>query len=475
MSKSPTELSTALAQFQERYYRDPAFFVEEVLGVKPDPWQKDILDMLGGSGKYKKRVRKISCVSGHGVGKSCVASWCLLFHILFRFPQKSICTAPSHSQLHDALGAEVRSWVGKLPDFVQEQLEVLTEQIRFKAAPSESFISFRVSRPESSETIAGVHSDHCLIVADESSGIPDIIFEAGSSSMTSESATTLLLGNPVRSSGFFYDTHHKLSKDWETRVISSLDSKRVSKEFIEEISVRYGRQSNQFRVRCEGKFPLSDEDAIIPRHLVESAVGRDVEPVGGPVIMGVDVARFGSDSSAICLRQGNSILGDGVKTRKGLNTMQVVGWVRSEIEDLKKKKLEIESVNIDVIALGAGVVDRLLEEGIDCRGVNVSEAPSIAGQHLNLRSELWERCREWFEGLDVVIPNDGALIEELCGVRYSFSSTGKQKVESKDEIRRRLGSSPDRADALMLTHSNYASRSKVPWTTSLGREIKGIV
>jgi len=471
----PTALSTALADFQARYYNAPALFVKEVLKVKPDPWQEDILDMVGGCGKYKERVRAISAVSGHGVGKSCLASWVLLWHIIFRFPQKSIVTSPSHSQLHDALGAEVRGWIGHLPDFVQSQLDVLTEQIRLKAAPSESFISFRVSRPESSETIAGIHSDHTLIVCDESSGIPDAIFEAGASSMTAEDSTVLLLGNGVRGSGFFYDTHHKLKNEWETRRISSLDSSRVSKKFITEIENRYGRESNQFRVRCEGLFPLSDEDSIIPRQLVESAVGRDVEPVGGPVIMGVDVARFGNDSSAICLRQGNSVLGDGVKTRKNLNTMQVVGWVRSELEELKRRKLEVESINIDVISLGAGVVDRLLEEGVDVRGINVSEAPSIAGQHLNLRSELWEKARLWFEGLDVVIPNDGALIEELCGVRYSYSSTGKQKVESKDEMRRRLGGSPDRADALILTFSNYASRSKIPWSKPMGREIKGIV
>ena len=472
----PTALSTALADFQSRYRGDPGLFVKEVLKTTPDPWQEDVLDMIGGRGKYKERVRAISCVSGHGVGKSCLASWILVWHILFRFPQKSVVTSPSHSQLHDALGAEVRGWIGHLPVFVQEQLDVLTEQIRLKASPSESFISFRVSRPESSETIAGIHSDHTLIVCDESSGIPDAIFEAGASSMTAEESSVLLLGNPIRSSGFFYDTHHKLKDEWETRRISSLDSNRVSKKFIEEIEKRYGRESNQFRTRCEGLFPLSDEDSIIPRHLVESAVGRDVEPVGGPVIVGVDVARFGSDSSAICIRQGNTILGDGVKTRKGLNTMQVVGWVRSELDDLKRRKIEVETVNIDVIALGAGVVDRLLEEGIDVRGVNVSEAPSIAGQHLNLRSELWEKARLWFEGLDVVIPNDSNLIEELVGVRYSFSSTGKQKVESKDEMRRRLGGSPDRADALILTFSNFATRSKNhPWNKPLEREIKGIV
>jgi hypothetical protein len=227
------------------------------------------------------------------------------------------------------------------------------------------------------------------------------------------------------------------------------DSKRVSKDFVDEIASRYGKSSNQYRVRVLGEFPLADDDAIIPRHLVESAVARDVDGVGGAVTVGVDVARFGSDASAICLRQGNKILGDRVKTKRGLDTMQVVGWIRSELEELKSKNLEIGDVCIDSIGLGAGVVDRLLEEGVDVRGINVGESPSIAGNNLNLRTELWEKCRSWFEGRDVVIPNDEGLIMELCSVNYGFSSTGKTKVESKDDIRRRLGNnaSPDPADA----------------------------
>jgi phage terminase large subunit len=122
------------------------------------------------------------------------------------------------------------------------------------------------------------------------------------------------------------------------------------------------------------------------------------------------------------------------------------------------------------------VVDRLLEEGVDVRGINVGESPTIAGNYLNLRTELWEKARSWFEGLDVVIPNDEGLIMELCSVGYGFSSTGKTKVESKDEIRKRLGSSPDSADALILTFASYASRNaSKSWTKPLLREMKGIV
>ena len=461
-----------LKEFQQRYVNDPELFVKEILKLTPDEWQSKVLSWVA------QGERRISIRSGHGVGKSSLASWLMIWHQLTRFPQKTVVTAPSHSQLHDALGSEVRGWINVLPDVIKDQLEVLSEQIRLVAAPSESFISFRVSRPESAETLQGVHSDHVLLVVDEASGISSAIFEASAGSMSGASAVTLLLGNPVRGQGFFYDTHNKLSKDWKTLRVNCEDSARVSKDFVDEIASRYGQSSNQYRVRVLGEFPLADDNAIIPRHLVESAVARDVDGVGGAVTVGVDVARFGSDASAICLRQGNKILGDGVKTKRGLDTMQVVGWIRSELEELKSKNLEIGDVCIDSIGLGAGVVDRLLEEGVDVRGINVGESPSIAGNNLNLRTELWEKCRSWFEGRDVVIPNDEGLITELCSVNYGFSSTGKTKVESKDDIRRRLGnnSSPDSADALILTFSSYASRSaSKSWSKPLIREMKGIV
>ena len=470
------ELASTLAKFQKRYVNNPNLFVNEILGATPDDWQADVLDMVAGAGKYVEQGRRISCVSGHGVGKSCCASWVAIWHMIFRFPQKTIVTAPSHSQLHDALGSEVRAWITMLPSVIQDQLEVLSEQIRLKAAPNESFISFRVSRPESSETLAGVHSSNVILICDESSAIPAQIFESAASSMSGEHATTLLLGNGTRATGFFYDTHNKLARDWETRRISCLDSKRVSKEFVDEIKSRYSENSNQWRVRVLGLFPEADEDAIIPRNLVEASIDRHVDPVGGPVTIGVDVARFGQDSSAIALRQGNTLLGQ-VKCKRGLDTMQVAGWVRSEIEALKKKKIEIGDCCVDSIGIGAGVVDKLLEDGIDCRGINVSEAPSIKGQHLNLRSELWEKAKLWFEGRDVNIPNDEQLVAELCSVRYNYSSTGKIKVETKDEIRRRLGNnaSPDAADALILTFSSFASRKSIPWNKPLVREIPGIV
>jgi len=460
-------------QFFEKYGDDPVGFVRDVLHVEPDPWQAQVLEWIG------KGERRCSIRSGHGVGKSACASWAMIWHLLTKYPQKTVVTAPTVSQLHDALGTEVKRWINVLPEALQNQLEVLSEQIRLKGAPAESFISFRVSRVETPEALAGIHSDHVLLCVDEASGVPEAIYEASGGSMSGASATTLLLGNPVRSSGFFHSTHTRLAKYWKTMQVSCLDSERVTEDYIRDMKVRYGEDTNPWRIRVLGEFPFEDEDTIVPRDLVEDAIGRDVKVVEGPVVIGVDIARRGSDSSAICVRQNNHIIGGGVMTKKGFDLMQVVGWIRDEIKNVEQSGYEVAEVLIDSIGLGAGVVDRLLEESIDVRGVNVGESPSIEGEYWNLRAELWWKCREWFAKRDVVIPRDDRLVEELSSVRRLWPSNGKLQVEPKDQTRQRLGSnaSPDAADALILTFASYASMTtgKRAWNKPMEREMPGIV
>lgn len=461
-----------IKQFFDKYGDDPVLFVKEVLKIKPDPWQEQVLMWVG------EKERRISVRSGHGVGKSSCASWVMIWHLLTRYPQKTVVTAPTVNQLQNALAAECKRWVNELPDVLKDQIEVLVETIRLKAAPAESFISFSVSRAETPEALAGVHSDHVILIADEASGVPEGVFEAASGSMSSHSATTILLGNPVRSTGTFYNTHTKLAGYWKTLKVSCIDSPRVSDDYVRDMKLRYSESSNAYRVRVLGDFPISDDDTIIPREMIESAIDRDVKPTGGSVVLGVDVARRGKDASAICIRQGNHILGREVLIRKKLDTMQVVGWIQSEMKNLTSSGYEIGEVLIDSIGLGAGVVDRLMEKGVDVRGVNVSESPSIGSEYFNLRSELWWKCREWFERRDCLIPNDEQLIEELVTVQQDYNSD-KLKVESKEKTRRNLdrGSSPDRADAFVLTFASYASMSgsSTRWNKPLERPMIGIV
>ena len=240
---------------------------------------------------------------------------------------------------------------------------------------------------------------------------------------------------------------------------------------------RYGEDSNAFRIRVLGEFPRSDDDTIIPMELLESAKNRDV--VFNPdaeVVWGLDVARFGSDSSVLCKRKVN-VVTDLTRWRN-LDLMQLTGAVVAQYEgtDFKERPSEIL---VDSIGLGAGVVDRLRELGLPARGINVSESPALGQTYLNLRAELWHKAKAWLEKRDCKLPNNEDLIAELATVRYQFTSNGKIKIESKDDIRRRGMKSPDMADAFVLTFASDAAVAsygfKQGWNKPLKRNIRGIV
>jgi hypothetical protein len=315
-------------EFVKLYKNNPVLFVKEVLNTQPDPWQIEFLNHIAAGN------RRISVRSGHGVGKSTASAWAMIWYLFLRFPVKVVVTAPTSSQLYDALFAEVKRWVKVLPPMLQDQLEVKQDRIEVKDANNEAFISARTSRAEQPEALQGVHSDHVMLVGDEASGIPEQVFEAASGSMSGHNAVTLLLGNPVRSSGFFFDTHNRLSSDWITMRVSCVDSPRVSEAYIEEMKARYGEESNAYRIRVLGEFPRSDDDTVIPMELLDLAMNRDVAPSQtAPLVWGLDVARFGSDKSALCKRKGNAVL-ESIKTWKNLDLMQLTGAVVAEYEIL---------------------------------------------------------------------------------------------------------------------------------------------
>jgi len=258
-------------EFLLRYRNDPVAFVEHVLKVKPQAWQAELMQAVC------EGERKLSIRSGHGVGKSTAASWLMLWFLITRYPVKIVVTAPTSAQLFDALFAEVKRWINELPLALKDILDVKSDRVSHKAAPSEAFISCRTSRAETPEALQGVHSDNVLLICDEASGIPEQVFEAAAGSMSGHNASTILLGNPTRSSGFFFDTHHRQAGEWWTRKVSCVDSGLVSDEYVSEMKVRYGEESNAYRVRVLGEFPARDDDTVISLELVESAQRRDVE------------------------------------------------------------------------------------------------------------------------------------------------------------------------------------------------------
>ena len=421
--------------------------------------------------------RRISVRSGHGVGKSTSVSWLAIWYLITRYHTKIVLTAPTSAQLYDALFAEIKRWVKELPEPLQTLLEVKAERIELKSSPTENFISARTSRAEQPEALQGIHADNVMLIADEASGVPEQVFEAAAGSMSGHNAVTILLGNPVRSSGFFYDTHTRLSNEWWTRKVSCTDSKRVSEAYVNEMKSRYGEESNAYRIRVLGEFPKGDDDTVIPMSLLESAKQRDVAVSQfAPVVWGLDVARFGSDCSALCKRQGNAVI-EPVRVWKALDLMQLCGAIVSEYESLEERHRPVE-ILVDSIGLGAGVVDRLRELNLPARGINVSESPAMGNTYRNLRAELWYKTKAWLEKLDCRLPNDQRLITELATVRYKFTSNGKLQIESKEDIRKRGLPSPDVADAFVLTFASdaatisHGTSFNSKWNKPLKRGIK---
>lgn len=463
-------MSNPFEEFVQIYAKEPVRFVREVLGADPLPYQAALMmDVVNGE-------RKLSVRSGHGTGKSSCASWVMLHYLLFNYPCKVIVTAPTSGQLFDALFAELKRWIGEMPQNLQELLTVKSDRVELKAAAAEAFISARTSRAETPEALAGVHSEHVLLVVDEASAVPEPVFEAAAGSMSGHTATTLLLSNPTRTSGTFFETHNRLRDSWKTYRWSCIDSPLVSDEFVDEMRERYGAESNAFKVRVLGDFPASDDDVLIPYHLIDDATKRDIEvDVGAASVWGLDPARFGSDRTALCKRVGSVVTE--VTSWRQLDTMATVGRVKAEFDALPPS-LRPREIMVDSIGIGAGVVDRLRELGLPVRGVNVAESPSMGQTYANLRAELWNKTKGWLEGRSCKIPEDEQLIAELAAVRYTFTSAGKLQIESKERMKARGLPSPDLADALVLTMAGDAAVAMglggLSWQKPLRRNLRGI-
>jgi phage terminase large subunit len=422
----------------------PTQWAIECLGVDPEDWQIT-------AGKLLATQRKLSVRSGHGVGKSAFFAWCVLWFQSSFYPCKIPATAPTAHQLADVLWPEIAKWHRVLTDRIPElgkEFEWQHEKFILKSNPAESFAVSRTSRPEKPEALQGFHSDHILFLIDEASGVHEEIFRVGEGALSSENAYVAMAANPTRMEGYFYESHHKQRSRWATLHVNGEDCKRVSKQYIEDMAAKYGRDSDVYKVRVQGEFATA-EDGVIPLGLIEAATLRDIKAFG-PEVWGLDVARFGTDRTALAKRQG-AVMAQPVKHWSGKDTMQTVGLVKNEYDACLVKP---SVIFVDVIGLGAGVVDRGREIGLPVVGVNVAESPAVKDQFMRQRDELWWAAREWFAGRDVQIVEDDALIAELTLPTYKILSTGKIQVESKDDIKKRGVTSPDLADAFCLTFAN---------------------
>lgn len=436
-----------------RWRSNPSQFVTEALGVTPEKWQAEALQALADHDR-------VSIRSGHGVGKSAMDSWAILWFLMTRYPAKVACAAPTQHQIRDVLWAELATWHRRMPEPLRGQFSINSspQNMRFvlTAAPEESFAVGRSGDKGNPEALQGFHSPNMMFLLDEASGIDDIVFEVAGGALSTEGAKVLMTANPTRTTGYFYNSHHSMRDLWYTMGVSCFDSTQVSQAYPKQVESEYGLDSNVYRVRVLGQFPTADDDVLIPLELVEAAKCRDVEKTARlRPVWGLDVARYGDCRTALYARQGNTCLWG--KSWHKRDLMEVAGIVQAEYEDAASDERPAE-ILVDAVGLGAGVLDRCREMGLPVRGVNVGETASGRDKYANLKAELWWRAREWFDAKDCRIPEDDTLIGQLCTVRYSFTSSGKIKVEGKEDMQKRGLKSPDEADAFILTFAGGTRR-----------------
>ena len=427
----------------------------------PRKWQREILldiaeHIKQNQGKVDFDVMREAVASGRGIGKSALVSWLEHWMLSTRIGATVIVSANSESQLRSVTWAEITKWLSMSINshwFEVSATRVmpakwLTELVERDLKKGTRYwgVEGRLWSAENPDAYAGVHNyDGVMVIFDEASGIDDSIWSVTSGFFTENTPNRfwLAFSNPRRNSGYFYEAFHSKREFWKNRNIDSRQVEGTDKNVYEQIIDEYGADSVQAHVEVYGMFPNASDDQFISVNVVDEAMRRErYKDNTAPIIIGVDPARFGSDSTVIAVRQGRDVIA--IKRHKGDDTMETVGRVIEAIEEYQPAL-----VNIDEGGLGAGVVDRLKEQRYKIKGVNFGNKAKNGMMYGNKRAEMWGDMREWLKSAS--IPTDRYLKSDLISPMMKPDSKGSIFLESKKDMRSRGLASPDAADAIALT------------------------
>lgn len=422
----------------------------------PRPWQIDVLKSIGErlsrgeitSYEAVQEAVQEAVASGHGIGKSALVSWLILWALSTFEDTKGVVTANTENQLKTKTWAEVAKWYRLL---INKHWFTLTATALFSVDP-EHEKTWRIDMvpwsERNTEAFAGLHNQgkRILLVFDEASAIPDLIWEVSEGALTDEETEIIWVafGNPTRSSGRFRECFGRYRHRWNTRNIDSRTVEGTNKTQLDKWVEDYGEDSDFVRVRVRGLFPATGSNALVGDEDVRQCMSRHLRPdvyQHAGRVLGVDTARFGDDRTVIFPRQGLAAFKPVIM--RGADSTEVAARVAVAIEKFKP-----DTVFIDNAPIGAGVIDILRRSGHSIIAVDFGGRPSSA-RFKNKRTEMWWLMAEWIRN-GAALPFDSELLLELTEPVYWFSND-KFELEKKDDLKERLGSSPDLADALALT------------------------
>ena len=315
-----------------------------------------------------------------------------------------------------------------------------------KDVPEQWRCDAMTSREENSEAFAGLHaaSSTPYYLFDESSAVPEKIFEVAQGGLTDGEPMFFLFGNPTRNTGFFRRTFGNLKHRWNTKQIDSREVEGTNKDLMNKWIDDYGDDSDFVRVRVKGQFPRSSVTQLIPADLVEFAMTNKLHPSQydfAPKIIGVDVAWYGDDRNVIFLRQGLSAfqLWEG----REVDSIDIAGLV-AQYED----EHDADAVFVDA-GMGNGVIDQLRRLGRNPIPVYFG-GKSLSPKYLNKRAQMWGDMKDWLK-LAPMLHRDQELLDDLTAPEYHMTLKGEIQLERKEDMKKRGLQSPDKGDALALT------------------------
>lgn len=476
----------------EGFRHDPVGFSREVLGVAPWSRQAEVMQAVDVH-------RHVYVRSGQKTGKSTAAACVALWWVTTRPRGTVVMTSSNAQQVKAILWRELRR-------IYQDAGCSRTIGGLLHKDPATGFDmgdgrAIYGLTADDAERIAGYSGDELLFIIDESSGFDDDLHEAIEGNLGG-GGHELAMGNPTRATGWFI-------KGFKSAVnkrihIDSRESPNVvegrkvvpglaTKEFVEELIAKYGIDHPVVQVRICGDPPDQGERSVVPLSAWTAAKARWIALVGAArddatiqarlrdaarsaeaemartktktatpwtsrLHIGVDVARFGDDDSAIAPRRGDFVYPLGVV--HGFDTVAVAGLALQRARALRSEHNERPVINVDVDGLGAGVADQLRRHSdVEVQDVSSASSASQKDEYHARRDEGWWGLREWLQAGGMVPPDD-ELEEEALAPVYGFDAQNRIHVEKKDAIKKRLGRSPDRADALWLSiQKHHAMRS----------------
>lgn len=447
------ELISYLASFSH----DPVKFVwaafpwgeEGLENMKPQDWQLNLLAQIRDNLKNPYDAIRMAVASGHGIGKSALVSWLILWAITTHEDTRGVITANTDGQLKSKTWAELATWYNR---FIAKGMFTYTATSLFSVQAGHER-TWRIDAmpwsERNTEAFAGLHNHgkRILVVFDEASAIADKIWEVTDGVMTDSDTEKMWVafGNPTRTNGRFYDCFHRYRSVWDTRQIDSRTVAISDKVEIEKWRKIWGEDSDFFKVRVKGEFPSASDAQFISSKIVRAARERVINESAvkhAPVVIGVDPAWTGGDALEIVMRQG-AFYRHLLTQVKNDDDARVAGIIARMQDQYKAAAVFIDQ------GYGTGIYSMGKVLGREWTLVSFAGKPSDE-YYANKRAEMWADMKKWLQA-DGVIDDDQQLADDLSGPEAFVNKAGKLQLESKDDMKKRGLPSPNKADALALT------------------------